>query len=109
MLRLTFKLIAFAIKTTFGLTGVLTGLLLRGGLALGSGGREVVRGLGSLGATIRCPRGCKPQAADGWWDCPSCSGRFAGWVWDSCPGCGARPGHVPCESCGHLIPNPHLH
>lgn len=89
--------------------GWLVGLGIRGGALALDRGRSTYKGLPSATSpTLQCPRGCPPQAADGWWECASCQGRFMGWVWDECPACGSLAGYVPCDTCGHVIPNPHV-
>lgn len=76
--------------------GAWTARTLRTGVVIGR----------NIGREIRCPRGCRPQAADGWWVCGRCMARYHGWVWGACPACDAQMLFVPCETCGHAIRNP---
>lgn len=101
------QLFMFVWRSSMAVVGWLLGLALRVTALVGDRSIMVAKGLPHLGKDIRCPRG-HTQSGDGFWEC-GCGARFSGWVWMSCPACGARTGHTSCNTCGHVIVNPHLH
>lgn len=90
--------VCVAVSFMAALLAKLTLLIVRGVFGL--------RNLKALGKEVRCPNGCTPEAADGWWQCTACKGRFVGWAFGGCPVCGHEPGHIACGTCGHAIVNP---